>query len=143
MAASMNFNITPSQVNLIRRSFRKLAREHERFSRRFFNRLFELDPSMRSLFKADLRDQRRKMMHMMALIVKSLEEPDTLLPSLQDLGTRHRDYDIVQSHFNTFEAALIWALERELGDGFTPPVRDAWMAVYSTVAGIVADNLQK
>ena len=33
--------------------------------------------------------------------------------------------------------ALLWAMEAELGDGFSPEVKEAWRELYQVVAGVM------
>jgi hemoglobin-like flavoprotein len=40
-------------------------------------------------------------------------------------------------HYATVGAALLKTLEQGLGDDFTPPVREAWAAVYGLVADVM------
>ena len=38
-------------------------------------------------------------------------------------------------HYPVVGAALLWTLEKGLGDGWTPEVADAWVTAYSTLSG--------
>jgi nitric oxide dioxygenase len=40
-------------------------------------------------------------------------------------------------HYATVGAALLWTLERGLGDALTDEGRDAWAATYATLAGVM------
>ena len=100
----------------------------------FYGRLFELDPSLRALFKSDLKDQGKKLMHMLAMVVHGLANLESLLPAVKNLGARHVDYGVEDSHYNTVGAALLWTLEQGLGKGFTPEVKDAWATAYGALA---------
>jgi len=55
----------------------------------FYNLLFEIDPSTKVLFKGDMRAQGRKLMEMITAAVNGLNDLDTLVPAVQDLGSRH------------------------------------------------------
>jgi len=56
------------------------------------------------------------------------------MPVLQGLGSRHARFGVTDAHYDTVGAALIWTLEKGLGDRFTADVREAWVAVYDAVA---------
>jgi hemoglobin-like flavoprotein len=101
----------------------------------FYNRLFELDPTLRPLFQGDMKEQGRKLMDMITLAVKGLDRPETLLPALSALGRRHAVYGVSEHDYETVGEALLWTLEQGLGPSFTPDVRDAWEALYGFVAG--------
>jgi hemoglobin-like flavoprotein len=97
--------------------------------------LFELDPTLRPLFKGDMKEQGRKLMDMITLAVKGLDRPEALLPALAALGRRHADYGVNKHDYETVGEALIWTLEQGLGPSFTPDVREAWEAIYGFIAG--------
>jgi hemoglobin-like flavoprotein len=86
------------------------------------------------MFKGDIAEQGKKLMQALALAVKSLDRPEALMPVLQDLGRRHVKYGVTDAHYDTVGAALIWTLEKGLGERFTADVREAWVAVYQAVA---------
>jgi hemoglobin-like flavoprotein len=50
------------------------------------------------------------------------------------LGARHSGYGVMAAHYELVGEALLWTLERGLGDGFTPEVRSAWASVYGVLA---------
>jgi hemoglobin-like flavoprotein len=41
------------------------------------------------------------------------------------LGARHSGYGVAAAHYAIVGEALLWTLERGLGEGFTPEVRSA------------------
>lgn len=127
------------QIELVQSSFAKVAPAAGSAALLFYNRLFELDPSLRSLFRGDVREQGRKLMQMLALAVEGLNDPDSLLPALRALGERHATYGARERDYETVGVALIWTLEQGLGEAFTPAVKDAWLAVYSLIAGTMQD----
>ena len=42
-------------------------------------------------------------------------------------------------HYDTVGEALLWTIERELGEDFTPEVKDAWVAFYTLLARIMKE----
>lgn len=100
----------------------------------FYGRLFELDPSLRPMFKGDLTEQGRKLMQVITFAVRSLKNLDAIVPAVEALGIRHVAYGVKAEHYDTVGAALLWTLGQGLGDAFTPEVKDAWPAVYGLLA---------
>ena len=100
----------------------------------FYDRLFEIDPQLRPLFKGDLSEQKKKLMQMLAAAVRGLDDLDALVPVVRDLGARHNGYGVRDEHYDTVAAALLWALEQGLGEAFTPETREAWVEVYGILA---------
>lgn len=100
----------------------------------FYDKLFELDGSIRPLFPDDLSDQKMKLMSMLKVATSSLRQPEKLLPAVEEMGRRHKTYGVEGGHYDTVGSALLWALEQSLGEEFTPNIEDAWIAVYTALA---------
>jgi hemoglobin-like flavoprotein len=103
----------------------------------FYANLFAADPSLRPLFKGDMAAQGRKLMQMIGAAVGKLDDLDTLVPILRNLGARHAGYGVQDAHYDTVGRALLRTLEQGLGEAFTPEVKDAWASVYGTMAGVM------
>ena len=56
--------------------------------------------------------------------VKGLDNLNQLVPAAESLGRHHVYYDVTGAHYETVGVTLLWALERGLGETFTPAVRD-------------------
>jgi hemoglobin-like flavoprotein len=131
--------MTPEQKLLVRTSFAQVAPISDVAARLFYERLFYLDPSLRSLFKHDMEEQGRMLMQMISTAVANLDRLDTLVPAVQSLGARHARYGVLDSHYNTVGEALIWTLEQGLGDAFTLETKEAWIVVYTLLSSTMKD----
>ncbi|HEY4041313.1 MAG TPA: globin domain-containing protein [Rhodopila sp.] len=69
--------------------------------------------------------------------VSNLHQFDAIIPILQNLGSRHVAYGVKDADYDTVASALLWTLEKWLGDAFTPPVRKALTVCYGTLAGVM------
>ena len=126
--------ITQQQVNLVQDSFKQVAPIADVAADLFYARLFELDPTLRPMFRGDMREQGRKLMQMLSVAVNGLNSLEKIVPAVQDLGKRHVAYGVRAQDYQTVGAALLWTLEQGLGSEFTPDVKEAWTAVYTLVA---------
>jgi hemoglobin-like flavoprotein len=126
--------VTAAQKTLVQDSFVDIATIADDAAVLFYQRLFELDPSLKAMFRGDMSEQRKKLMQMLTAAVKGLDRLEQLVPVVQDLGRRHAGYGVEERHYETVGEALLWTLEMGLGRGFTPQVRDAWVAVYTLLA---------
>ena len=126
--------MTPHQIQLIRRTFGLVAPIANIAALAFYKRLFELDPSLRYLFRSDIEEQATKLMQMLAAAVRLLEKPETLVPVLEDLGRRHVHDGVRDEHYDTVGEALLWMLAETLGTDFSPAAREAWASLYTLVA---------
>jgi hemoglobin-like flavoprotein len=129
--------MTPRQIALVRENFAAVKPIADTAAALFYDRLFALDPALRALFKSDLRAQGAKLMQMIGVAVAGLHAPEALVPTLEDLGRRHRGYGVADRHYATVGEALIWTLERGLGAAFTTEARAAWLAAYTLLAGVM------
>lgn len=100
----------------------------------FYDRLFTLDPSLRTLFVSDLEEQKTKLVKMLTLVVRGLDKLGDLVPAVQSLGRRHVGYGVQAQHYDTVGAALLWTLKQGLGDGFDAQHEAIWAKTYGVLA---------
>ena len=122
------------EIDLIQESFKKVAPISEQAAEIFYNRLFELDPEVRKLFKTDLKEQGKKLMATLGFVVKGLKKLDEIVPDVEALAVRHNDYGVKDEDYTTVGNALLYTLKAGLGDDFTPEVRSAWVSAYKLLA---------
>jgi len=125
---------TATDIALVRLTFDHVVPISGVAADMFYERLFYMAPSLRGMFPEDMRDQKRKLMMMLATAVNGLKDLDALAPQLMALGARHAGYGVMDYHYKAVGEALIWTLERGLADKFTPAVERAWVRVYLLVA---------
>ncbi|MDX2162190.1 MAG: globin family protein [bacterium] len=126
--------MTADQIALVKSTFAAVAPNAPAVARLFYGRLFEIAPHYRALFKADMDEQGKKLMQILAVAVNSLENLPAIVPAVQALGQRHVGYGVQAADYQTVGAALLWTLEQGLGEGFTPEVKAAWAATYTLLA---------
>jgi hemoglobin-like flavoprotein len=131
--------LTQTQTALVQSSFAIITPIADDAAALFYQRLFELDPSLRRMFPEDMTGQRKKLMQMLTAAVKGLDRLDQLVPVVRDLGRRHATYGVTDAHYDTVGAALLWTLEMGLGKGFTPEMKEAWATVYGLLATTMRD----
>ncbi|HEY7284514.1 MAG TPA: globin family protein [Vicinamibacterales bacterium] len=126
--------VTERQKTLVQESFATVAPIADDVAALFYRRLFEIDPSLRRMFRGDMAEQRKKLMQMLTAAVKGLDHLEQLVPVVQDLGRRHGTYGVTDAHYETVASALLWTLEMGLGAAFTTEMKDAWTTVYTVLA---------
>jgi hemoglobin-like flavoprotein len=131
--------MTPEQAQIIKLTFAQVMRDRDKVGRMFYDRLFSIAPEVKPLFKGDIAEQSRKLMDTLALAVGMLRDMPTLVITLEGLARRHVGYGVKDEHYDKVGEALLWTLEKGLGDAFTAQVRDAWTALYVAVAKIMRD----
>jgi hemoglobin-like flavoprotein len=127
--------MNPSQVKLVQESFAKVAPISEQAAAIFYDRLFEVAPSVRAMFPDDMTEQRKKLMGMLAAVVNGLGNLESILPVASALAKRHVGYGAKAEHYPVVGSTLLWTLEKGLGAAWTPDVAAAWTAAYGTLSG--------
>jgi hemoglobin-like flavoprotein len=122
---------------LVQESWKKVEPIAQTAAALFYERLFELDPSLKALFKSDMTEQGKKLMGMIGLAVRGLDNLDALVPGVQELGRRHAGYGVTDAHYDTVAQALLDTLAKGLGDDFTPEAREAWTETYVLLADVM------
>ena len=162
MPHSKGYAMTPQEVDLVQRTWRLVMPVGDIAAELFYGKLFSLDPSLRLLFKSGLKDQGRNLIAMMSVAVHNLGKPDKILRALGAAngirqnhrrnpralrepiarsrivvcGAHHSLGRIAREprHYETVSVALLWMLEKCLGEAFTPEVKGAWAAAYELLA---------
>jgi hemoglobin-like flavoprotein len=138
--------ITDSEKQEVRRTWKLVIPIASTAADLFYKRLFELRPDYAELFTGDMAGQKRKLLQMLAFIVKSLDWPDSawkdtvsaeedLVFVVLALGRRHKDlYRIPEESYAVVGEALLWTLDYGLGKAFDDSAREAWRHVYQLVS---------
>src|SRR3954462_12145514 len=126
--------MTPDQVKLVQQSFSKVAPIADQAAVIFYDRLFEVAPSVKAMFPTDMTEQRKKLMATLAVVVNGLTNIEAVLPAASALAKRHVGYGAKAEHYPVVGGALLWTLEKGLGDAWTPETASAWTAAYGTLS---------
>jgi hemoglobin-like flavoprotein len=138
--------ITDSDKDVIKRTWKLVVPIADTAADLFYKRLFELRPDYTALFTNDLAAQKKKLLQMLAFIVKSLDWPESawkdpvsaeedLVFVVLALGRRHKDlYRVPQESYAVVGEALLWTLDYGLGKSFDDAARSAWLHVYQLVS---------
>lgn len=129
--------MNPAQIKLVQESFAKVAPISEQAAVIFYDRLFEVAPSVKAMFPAEMKEQRKKLMATLAVVVNGLGNLESVLPAASALAKRHVGYGAKPEHYPVVGGVLLWTLEKGLGDAWTPDVAGAWTAAYGTLSGFM------
>jgi len=137
--------MTPRQIELVQNSFKMVVPNLESAAMTFYDRLFQLDPSLHHTFHGPQAEQARKLGHVLNVVVNGLSRPRQILGAVEELGRSHLTYGVRPEHYATVGAALLWTVQTGLGDAFTSQVREAWTCAYlflSSTMQRAADNAE-
>jgi nitric oxide dioxygenase len=124
-----------SDVALVQDSFKKVVPISDVAAELFYGRLFEVAPQVKPMFRGDLKEQGRKLMATLGVVVTGLTRLETVLPAASALAKQHVAYGVKAEHYPIVGGALLWTLEKGLGDAWTPELAAAWTAAYGTLSG--------
>lgn len=133
------FGVSDEQKRLVKESFKQIEKISDKTADAFYDHLFEIAPDVRSMFPDDLKDQKKKLMNALKLMVNSLDNVDKLVAVLEELGRSHKQYGVVDDHYVHVAEALMFAFDKGLGSKLTEEMRIAWTALYSVVASIMIE----
>jgi hemoglobin-like flavoprotein len=131
--------LNEEQIKLVQASFKQVVPIKDDAAALFYGRLFEIEPSVQSLFTSDLAEQGNKLMAALGAVVAGLKDLESVIPIVQKLAVNHVDYGVEDWHYEVVGEALLWALEQGLGEAFSEDVKDAWFTAYSILAGVMIE----
>ena len=135
--------MTSKQIELVENSWDFIMANTTEAGLIFYNKLFELDPSLRSLFKGDIKSQSQKLISLITFAVHKLNTLDEILADVRALGVRHNKYRVQRDHYATVAEALLWTLEKALGNQWTQELKSAWVTLYTVLSTTMIEAAQE
>ena len=130
--------LTNQQKDIIKQSFPKVLVQTMQNSTMLYEKLFELIPEAKPLFRnTSLERQGQMLVAAIGKIVKGLEHPEVLEKDLVELAKRHIGYGLQAEYFVHFGASLMHMLKNSFGESWNAELEDAWRSVYENVAEIM------
>ena len=110
---TQSIQMTEEQKALVKSTWRKVEPIAPQAATLFYENLFKANPSLQPLFSStDMPAQKQKLMHAISVVVSSIDQIEKISPLLEDLGKRHTDYGVVESHYRDVGSALIETLRQ-------------------------------
>jgi nitric oxide dioxygenase len=129
------------QSELLETSFQAITPCGEEFVTAFYERLFTHFPQTRAFFaSSDMKEQRKKLLGALALVIQNLRKPEVLTSALHGLGRRHVAYGVLPEHYPIVGIVLLETFADFLGDNWTPVYHDAWTQAYEAVCAIMLEG---
>lgn len=129
--------MTPEQIQSLKSSYAQVEGIADAAAELFYGRLFEVAPGVKPLFRNDMKTQGRMLMSAIGLVVRGLDNPESILPAVKAMGERHNRYGALPEHYPVVGECLLWTLEKGLGDAFTPELKQAWGEAYELLSGLM------
>ena len=132
---------TDEQIELVRSSWERVSELRQdndsavispahAFGLAFYDALFALEPDTRLLFN-NIFPQARALTGMISCLTRAPASVTaaTTVQQLQQLGSRHAQYNVHPDHLALVGPAFVSALKQRLGTEYTPDIGDAWLSV--------------
>lgn len=128
----------PRQIARIRSTWSQVIPHADVVPALFFEKLFDLDPTLRRYFQGDLDRFGRRMMTALDVMIARVHDPRALGPLLGLLAARYAATGIGREHCETVSRAFIWTLRVGLGRQLDHEARAAWRALLA----MIGDSMQ-
>lgn len=129
--------LTTKQIKLVEDSWDFVILNSEQAGVIFYDRLFAIAPELRSYFKEDIKSQSRKLIALISFAVHKLNTLDEIIADVKALGVRHNMYKVKNEDYATVGQALLWTLEKALGNRWNTETKEAWIQVYTILSDVM------
>ena len=127
------------KVQLIRDSLIQVRPLADYIAESFYSHMFEIAPHLQKLFTGNMKTQGTMLMTSLELAVSSLDNMESILPSVQALGERHMSYGVKKEYYPYAKESFLWALEKHLKGEFTPTLKNAWSEAFDTLIEVMSN----
>jgi hemoglobin-like flavoprotein len=130
--------MTNQQIEIVKRSWRRLQGiDPALLGDVFYSRLFLENPSLEKMFKTSKEVQAKKLIDMLDIVIKRLDNLDPLVEEIKAMAIRHKGYGTKPKHYEQVGTALIWTLKNGLGKDWNADVEKAWVDCYFELSGVM------
>ena len=134
--------MTRNQILLVKGSFQAITPLRNRLAGLFFAQLFVREPSLRAVFRGDLRTHGVELFEGLATIVDSLDRLYPIVPALEWLAVQSARRGLAEHHYFAVVEAMLSAFRDGLGDGFTVELELAWREAARQVSTVMVRALE-
>lgn len=127
-----------SQIRLVQDSFAQLAPDADLIADLLCARLFQLEPSLRAELPDDLRQTKANIVRLLTVSVNGLDQPKQWGATVRHIG-QETLFGTCTRHYELFGTALIWTVEKGMGEQFKFDVLEAWVAFYTALTGAMKE----
>lgn len=127
--------MTEQQITLVKNSWKTFRKvDAALIGDVFYSKLFCDNPQLRSMFPHIMKEQYKKLIDMLSVIVSHLNDLSEITSDIRIMSLRHEGYGVKPQHYRLVGNALLWTIKRGLGNDWTDELKDAWMAAYAKLA---------
>jgi len=132
--------MTTQQIHLVKSSWNLVTPKAQEAGELFYKNLFEAAPGVRHLFKSDTKDQSKKLIAMISVVVSELDNLDKIIDDVKQLAKRHDRYGAQPEHYAVVGETLIKTLKAGIGSRWSDEIEQAWTTAYTILSGAMIAN---
>ncbi|MES2776418.1 MAG: globin domain-containing protein [Bacteroidota bacterium] len=133
--------MTTEQIKLVKRTWRVFMHvSPATLGELFYSKLFSDNPSLRKIFPGNKLQQYQKSIDTLNAIVMRLDKPDELTEEVAAMARRHLHHGARLVHYKLAGSALLWTLQKGLGEDWNDDVQHAWTACFTVLANTMMNT---
>ncbi|MEO5888594.1 MAG: globin family protein [Ferruginibacter sp.] len=128
--------MTTKNIELVKESWQLVAQiDMEIVGGLFYGRLFEIAPEVKPMFnRSPIPEQSKKLLTMLSYVISKLDKLDEILDEVAKLARRHTKYGVADEHYIAVGDALLWTLQKGLGEHWNEELNTAWTDIYGLLS---------
>jgi NAD(P)H-flavin reductase/hemoglobin-like flavoprotein len=127
----------------LKESWAAVARGGDEVPLFFYSHLFLSHPETRQMFPMSMAGQRDKLVGALGRIVSNVDQLDSVVPFIQQLGRDHRKFSVLAEHYPAVGGSLLATLEHFLGPMWTDELAKNWTEAYTIIAKAMVDAAEE
>ena len=109
----------------------------------FYNRLFEIAPQLKPMFRNPIPEQSKKLLAMINYVISKLDKLEDILEEVAKLAKRHMNYGVKPDHYRIVGDALLWTLEKGLAENWNDEIKEAWSNCYQILSSAMINASER
>jgi nitric oxide dioxygenase len=129
--------MTRRQIRLIRSSWKTAGEEPLTLGILFYDRLFNLSPETRAVFRTPVSQQTVRLMHTVGSLVNRLDLLDESLIDITRIADEYARQGLKAMNYPAIASSLIWAMEKKLDQSWNRELAKAWLSFFGCLSTLV------
>lgn len=122
---------------VLRDSFDLIIDRNPDLTLRFYEILFQRNPSLASMFRRDRKAQAKMLAGAIAAVLDHLEDAPWLESTLGQLGAKHVEYGVTNAMYDQVGNALLATLAEVADESWSAEVERQWTLAFSAIASMM------
>lgn len=133
--------VSAKSIQIVKDTWADLIGHGPEIGQRFYERLFQLHPEYKKLFKENNKDQHKKLAFAITLVVTKLNKLDQIGEEVRSLAARHVKYGVKPEYFAPFIKLFVETIASVRSERWKPEYSAAWYEVMKAVGDAIAENI--